>query len=826
MKIQINRLAVLLLSASCLFLPGMSFAAAGAPPAPGGPPSEKTPSIAERTAGLPKHDGFIPYWWDARKGVLLLEIERWDEKFLYGAGLASGVGVIEAFLDRGQPGNLGLCRFERVGPRVLLVEEQTTNRSGTPDPERTRVVEESFPTSIVASLPIVAEDDVRVVVDATDFLLRDTQVLPSLRQSHLGDWRQDSSRSSFHFGRTGAFPKNTEIEVQLTFSSDLPPPAVEEVLPDGHTMTLRVHHSFVRLPEDGYTPRPLDPRIGFIPMFYRDQTAPVEQPIERYLATRWRLDAAHPIVYYLDRGIPEPERAAAREAALWWNHAFAESGFPGALRIEDLPVGASFLDVRYSGVEWVNRAERGWSVGEIQVDPRTGEILHGVARIDSHRRRTTAAIWRNLQPPPLPRLSGGCEAGDAPDFSWLASDAGAEGGVGERDLVLERLRYLVAHEVGHTLGLMHNWAATTFGWGSVMDYLAPNIQLKNGRLDLSDAYPSDIGSYDRLMIRWGYSAGEDREKLDAIVREGYGKGIFYPLESDPRWAEYDWGSDPVEWLATTQQVRQVILSRFGVGQLSAGERVYDLQSRFSFAYLYHRFAIRTAQQFVGGQFQANALAGDGQKPVAWVPPGQQRKALRLLLAALSPENLDIPDAALSSLVAPPQGERATRERFPSEAGETFSALTAARTLAGLIVAPLLDPARAARLILDDETGAPRFEEVLRDLEAASWGATPERSERFARLRRVAKGAVVESVLDLAGNATAAPEVRAAAWAEVGRLRRLAAAKADAAPTEEEEFRALIRREIDEFIAKPETRKDRPAAPPAPPGRPIGAGKTD
>src|SRR5882724_9917519 len=222
--------------------------------------AEDLPSISQRSAGLQRHDGFFAYYWDARKGSLLLEIPPGRGEFLYGSGLASGSGIIETFLDRGQPGSLGLCRFERVGPRVLLVQEQTTNRSGDPDPERSRVVRESFPTSILASLPVVAEEGERTLVDATEFLLRDTDVLPILRQAHLGDWRQDAARSALNFERTGAFPKNTEIEAELSYVSDNPAEAAADVLPDGRTMTLRIHHSFLQLPEPGYAPRPLDPR--------------------------------------------------------------------------------------------------------------------------------------------------------------------------------------------------------------------------------------------------------------------------------------------------------------------------------------------------------------------------------------------------------------------------------------------------------------------------------------------------------------------------------------------------------------------------------------
>jgi hypothetical protein len=522
-----------------------------------------------------------------------------------------------------------------------------------------------------------------------------------------------------------------------------------------------------------------------------------------------------PIVYYVDRGIPEPERGAIREAALWWNHAFEQAGFRSALVLRDLPPGATFLDARYSGIEWVNRAERAWSIGQVQVDPRTGEILHGVARIDSHRRRTTARMWRNMQPP---GRAAACRAAESPDVSLLAGVAAP----GEEEaLVLQRLAYLSAHEVGHTLGLEHNWAATTFGWGSVMDYLAPDIQIKEGGLDLSNAYPKDVGPYDRLAIQWGYTTEEDPAKLDAIVREGYSRGIFYPLEGDARWAEYDFGPDPVRWLSTTQAVRRVILDRFGPGQLHPGEWVYEVQERFNLAYLYHRFGIQAAQQFVGGQFQAGAVAGDGQTPVAWVPTEKQREALGLLLAALEPENLDIPERILAALVPAPTDTVPTREQFVSEAGVPFDRLTAARILAALIVDPLLGPERAARLTLASGPQALTLDAMLGRLIAATWGARPDRSERLAGLRRVAQREVLDAMMDLAARPEAAPEVRAAVFARLERLRRELSARRSTDPAAEAHLR-LAERDLTEFLERPEARKPRPKRLETPPGRPIGS----
>jgi len=759
---------------------------AASPSAAPSPAPDRLPSIKERLKDVQVHDGFLPWAWDAKKGQLLLEVPEGGE-LLYACGLAGGGGLIEADVDRGAAGDLALCRFERVGPRVLLVQRQTGQRAESANPEQVRAAEESFPRAVLAGMAVVAEAPDRALVDATEFLTRDSFVVKALKDGQAGDFHADPARSAVALARSDAFPENTELEADLTFACDAPPPATVQVLPDGHTMTLRMHHSFVRPPAAGYEPRALDPRVGFIPLTYRDHAAPFDQPIDRAWVMRWR-PGKH-LVFYLDRGIPEPERTAVREGMLWWNHAFAEAGWPGLLEVRDLPAGATFLDMRYSGVEWVNRSERAWSLGQSQVDPRTGEILHAVVRLDSHRRRTTARIAANAREP-----RGACAAADAPDPALALG----EGDPLQRRLVLERLSYLAAHEVGHTLGLMHNMAATTYGWGSVMDYLSPAIRTKGDELDFGDCYPHDVGSYDRLCIRWGYTAGLSDAARDQLVLEAYRAGVVLPHPEDHRWNEYDVGADPLAWLRTCRAVRRKMLQRFGPGQLPQRRSLHELTERFSLAYLYHRFAIAAVQHEIGGLSVTNALAGDGQVPLQPVSKEQQQLALEELLVSLEPGELEVPARVAAVLVPVPAGLPETRERFASATGDVFDAPTAERTLAGLVVEPLFEPRRAARLASVRPEDGLTLGQVVDRVVQFSLGSWHERVVPV----------VVQSLINLAASADATPEVRTVV---LGRLIDLRGKLTDVA----------LARELSSFLDHPELYKPRGASPSAPPGRPIG-----
>jgi hypothetical protein len=747
-------------------------------------------TLASRTAGLQKHEGFVPYYWDEKKGAVLFELSpaALDREFLYFAGMGTGIGSPQMFADRSSFGSSGLCRFRRIGMRVLVIQENTDFRAEHASAELRHSVESSFPTSVLAALPVEAEQDGTVLVDAGALIVRDAADLLSqlrrpsrvvggvtVREEKSGgaDWRLDRERSLLDPDHSGSFPLNTEFEVLLTFATDSEGRLNQ---PDAHTLSVREHHSFVALPEAGFEAREQDPRVGFFSESFQDFSQAYDRPLTRFLISRWRLqkkdpnaalsEPVKPIVFYLDRAIPEPVRSAARRGALWWNAAFEQAGFKDAVRVEDLPEGADPLDIRYPTIQWTNRSGRGWSVGMVHVDPRTGEIIHGVVQLDSHRMRTVNNYWESTIP------SG--RGAEEPALDTFAALDNLDPHTSEDEVMENRLALLACHEVGHVLGLDHNFVASTFGRGSVMDYFAPRVRIRaDGTADLSDAYMQGVGSYDRFAIEWGYNEGgrgisakDERGRLDAIVKAAMAKGVVWGNYEDPRWNAYDDGVDPVAWLKEVFPVRDALLAHYSAGMLRPGEPTSMLASRFPLIYLFHRYGLAAAINVLGSAKVPLSLAGDGQQPVSVWPADGQREALRLVLRALDPAELTIP-AGLWSELGPVENREADAERFTSSAGYLFSPQDGARAVAEIVVGGLLDAQRVERLAvisLQDGNALSPQTVISALIKAGFAGEAKTAAQRD--LAGVVQSQIAERLMILAANSEATPEVQAVALAGV------------------------------------------------------------
>ena len=821
-----KRLLAILLLASAVF--------AQETPRATGPARDQ--DIATRTTGLKRTDGFAPYDWDAKRGMILFELSSaaLDKEFLYFTALGSGVGSLDMFADRSSTHGAMVCRLLRVGPRVLVIQENEQFRATAGPAALQRSVELSFPTSVLASLPIEAETNGTVLVNGNPLIVRDVfDLLGQLRnpsraiagnivrtQGSTVAWRLDNDRSVIDLEHTKNFPQNTEVEALLTFASDQGQAGLNT--PDPHTMTVREHHSFVALPEPGFEPREQDIRVGFFGPNFADFSQPYNQPLERGFISRWRLvkkdpkaavsEPVKPITFYLDPGMPANIKAAAKRGILWWNDAFLVAGFKNAVHVEDLPPDADPLDIRYPVIQWTNRAGRGWSVGMQQGDPRTGEIIHSVVQLDSHRWRTVSNYWDALI---------GSPAGREQALDMFAALDNADPNLSEEQVMLNRLALLACHEVGHVLGLAHNFIASTFGRGSVMDYYAPRVKFRaDGSPDLSDAYQQGVGSYDKMAIEWGYSqgalpavdgsghaTGAERARLDGIAQKWNHQGVIWGPNDDPRWNAYDDGPDPVTWLKEVLPVRDKLLAHYGPQLLAKGEPWADLSSRFALIYLFHRYALGAAVNVVGSAKITPSVKGDGLKPIEIWPAASQKEALDLLTSALQPPHLNAFPQGLWEYLAP--SERRDPERFRSSAGTVFAQEDGVREICAVVVGGLLDPERLERanVLHQHDPQAPAAIDILHALVAAAHppGANDP-------LHEVVVTEIVERLILLAADERAAGDVRGLA------LKVLDGAKKVLAEGDSPTYRQL-QQEIDNFLRDPKNvPKPRPSG--APPGPPV------
>ncbi|HEX6315536.1 MAG TPA: zinc-dependent metalloprotease [Gemmatimonadaceae bacterium] len=798
-------------------------------------------TIEDRTSAMRKLDGFFPLYWDSAGGQLFMEIPRLNVEVLHMMGVGAGLGSNDIGIDRGGFMGSRIVKFERTGPRVMMVQPNYDFRSSSTNPAEVRAVRDAFARSILWGFPVAAESDGgrRVLVDMTDFLIRDANNIS--QRLTPGSYRLDNTRSSIYMPMTMNFPKNTEMEAELTFVSQ---PGggggggrgggggffegVGSVAATGEAASIRVHTSFVELPDSNYQPRAYDPRSGFFGETWRDYSAPLDQPqVQRFIA-RHRLEkvnpsapvseAVKPIIYYLDPGTPEPVRSALLDGARWWNQAFEAAGYRNAFRVELLPEGVSSMDIRYNVINWVHRSTRGWSSGASITDPRTGEIIKGVVTLGSLRVRQDWMIAEGLLQP------------------YRNGDEQTPPAI--RDWALQRMRQLSAHEVGHTLGLGHNYYDSDQGRISVMDYPHPLVTLRaDGTLDYSQVYADGIGEWDKVAIAYGYQDFPDgtneTQALQRILDQAWGRDIKYMTNQDlgahARVNQWSNGTNAGAELTRMLAVRQAALSRFGENAIRRGMPMAQIEEVLVPLYLHHRYQVEAASNVVGGMHYIYAMRGDGRDPVRMASAAEQRSALNALMASISPSALALPTDLLKKIPPRPAGIGRSRELFPRYTGLMFDAVSPAVTAADHVVGTLLTSDRAARLVEQKalDPALPGLGDVIDALFTASFGAST-RSPYEAEVKRAVERVVVDELMDLAGSAPMS-QVRAMATLklqrkaqELGRVASTGLTNTGQGSEADVAQATLLVADITRFLTRPANPvATRFPAPAAPPGAPIG-----
>lgn len=766
---------------------------------------------------LTKQEGYFNFWYSEKEDKIYLKVDQLDQEFIYVHSLTSGLGSNDIGLDRGQLGGTAIVKFQRAGNKLLLLQPNQDYRAITDNESERRSVEQAFAKSVLFGFEIKDESEGAFLIDFTPFLMQDAHgVARRLKQQRQGTYKLDKTKSALAMQRTKAFPKNSEFEALLTFTGEPEGRNIRSVAPDASNLSVIQHHSFVELPDEDYDKREFDPRSGANFISYQDYSTPIYEPLTKRFITRHRLEkknpdaevseAKEPIIYYLDPGAPEPVKSALLDGARWWNQAFEAIGYKNAFQVEMLPEEADPMDLRYNMIQWVHRSTRGWSYGASVRDPRTGEILKGHVSLGSLRIRQDFMIAQALMNQP-----------------FKTSDDNYEPML---EMALARIRQLSAHEVGHTLGFAHNFAASANGMTSVMDYPHPNLKLKNNQIDFSEAYDTNIGEWDKVTVAYTYGEGDDsqteKQYLDAVLKQAETDGFQFISDSDARpqggahaYAHlWDNGENATEELNRVLELRNSAISYFSLDNIQTGEAYSVLEDVFVPLYFFHRYQTEATAKLIGGLDYNYATKGSNLKPVEVLSTSDQKKALEAILKTLDAQTLAIPEQILSLFPPRAFGFSRSRESFKSNTGVSFDALGAAATASDMSLGLLLHPERANRLIQQKSLDKSNLslEKVLEELVKNTF-EKQQKSSYQTEVQNTINFNVLKHLMNLSASQQSIPQTKALANATLNQL-KIRFIKDNTSLSREMYYR------IEQFMEEPEKFEVIPS-PSIPDGSPIG-----
>ncbi|RUO67265.1 zinc-dependent metalloprotease [Idiomarina ramblicola] len=659
-------------------------------------------SIEAFTSSFEEQQGFFTFYHDKATSKFYLEVPKDSRQFIFQTSLPWGLGSNDVGLDRGQLGETRLSSFHIEGNRALLVQHNTEFRAQTRNQAERDSVNQAFADAVLYGFEVVASNDKHVLIDYTPYLLSDVHgVSKRLQQTEQGQFKADPNRSVVYPERSKAFVENTELEAKVTFVGEGQGQWINQVAANADAISLHLHHSFIKLPDAAYQPREFHPNSGFWAHSFKDYAAPLGESMTVQYIPRHRLnkkdpiasqsEAREPIVYYLDPGAPEPVKTALLEGARWWTEGFEELGYDNAFQVKVLPDDADPMDARYNVIQWVHRATRGWSYGSSVIDPRTGEIIKGHVTLGSLRVRQDMKIAEGLLTP----------------FIEDASELKAA----VKSMALARIRQLSAHEIGHTLGIAHNFAASTTDRASVMDYPHPLVNLTTeGTLSLNNAYAEGLGIWDKQVLAYGYSdfggMPSSSEQLARILEKNKTLNLHFISDRDARPASgahplahlWDNGSDPVTELERLLSVRQQVLGSFSKDMLQPEQPLSQLQAIFVPVYLLHRYQTEAAVKWLGGVNYRYYMANDTADDYQPVGAARQQSALKQLLKTIQADNLRVPSHVKQWLVPVAYGQNSSREDFDGKMGLIPDTVSMAASAADHSLHLMLNSQRLNRLV--------------------------------------------------------------------------------------------------------------------------------
>ncbi|MDU8886187.1 zinc-dependent metalloprotease [Yeosuana sp. MJ-SS3] len=767
---------------------------------------------------LKSYKGFFNFYYEEAQDKIYLEVETLDNEFLYVNSLVTGIGSNDIGFDRGQIGDQRVVKFIRRGDKLLLVQPNQNYRAVTDNELEKKSVEQAFAQSVLFGFEIKSQTAGKFIIDFSPFLLQDAHgILDTLARKNEGNYTLDLSKSAMSLERTKAFPKNVEFETLLTFKGEPKGKNIKSVTPTPSLISVIQHHSFIELPDDNYRKRAFDPRSGSIFISYSDYSTPIQEPIKKKYIIRHRLEklnptdsiteAVEPIVYYLDPGTPEPVRSALLEGASWWNEAFEAIGFKNAFQVEMLPEDADPMDCRYNVIQWVHRSTRGWSYGNSVIDPRTGEIIKGHVSLGSLRIRQDFMIAQALLNRPF--------ANNDHNYKPML------------DMALARIRQLSAHEVGHTLGFTHNFAASTNNRASVMDYPHPMVKLSDGEIELSDAYDVGIGDWDKTTVAYSYSqfknTENEKQALNNILIKAQDKGLRFMADRDARAKNgahayahlWDNGTSASKELENVLKIRKTAISNFSEDNIRNGETYSTLEDVFVPLYFFHRYQTEAVCKVIGGLNYNYAIKGEDEVIVETVKPQQQREALSALMKTITSQTLAIPESKLKLFPPRVYGSPRTRESFKGVTGVAFDPLSAVETASDMALSILFNAERMNRVyeqsIFDKEQLT--VNEILETVYSETLKKKPEKGY-LGEVQQMINFSVLKNIMSMSANDKLLPQVQAIINFEMMKLKVILQVR------HIDPIAMLMVKKIDSYLGNPSGFKA-VASPKIPDGSPIG-----